>query len=53
MPWQEVGVVVVVAGAVYFLARKLFGIGVRRKKAPSTFIPLESLKKSDKRRRAD
>lgn len=50
MSWQEVGVVVVVAGAVYYLARKLFGLGVRRKKAPPTFIPLESLKKSGKRR---
>ena len=53
MPWQEIGVVVVVAGAIYYLARKLFGLGVRRKKASPTFIPLDSLKKGDKRRQAE
>ena len=46
-------VVVVVAGAVYYLARKLFGIGVRRKKAPASFVPLDTLKKSGKRPSAD
>jgi hypothetical protein len=43
--WQEAGVLVVVGGAVVYLARKLFGIGVRPKKKPAGFVPLSSLKK--------
>lgn len=46
MNWQEIAVVVIVAGALYFLARKFFGIGPRRrKKAPTSFVPLQALKK--------
>jgi hypothetical protein len=41
--WQDVGVVVVVGGAVYYLARKLFGRPAR--KVTTTFVPLKSLKK--------
>ncbi len=46
MNWQEIAVVVIVAGAVYFLARKFFGVGPRRpKKTPTSFVPLQTLKK--------
>ena len=42
--WQEVGVVVIVAGAVAYLARQLFSTG-HKKKAPSSFVPLSELKR--------
>jgi hypothetical protein len=42
--WQEVGVVVIVAGAVGYLARKLFGVGPRPKR-PQSFVPLSDLKR--------
>ena len=43
MPWQGLGVLAIVAGAVYYLGRKLF---VRpRAKTTTSFIPLASLKK--------
>ena len=42
--WQEAGIVVIVGGAVAYLARKLFGIGPKRKKPPS-FVPLSELKR--------
>ena len=42
--WQEAGVVLVVAGAVAYLARKLFG-AAHRKKAPASFVPLSQLKR--------
>jgi hypothetical protein len=42
--WQEVGVVVIVGGAVAYLARKLFGAAPRRKTPPS-FVPLSQLKR--------
>ncbi len=51
MSWQEIGVALVVAGAVWYLAHKLFGIGpTRRKKTPSTFVTLDALKKTRKQR---
>ena len=43
--WQEAGVLIVVGGAVVYLARKLFGLGPRPKKKPAAFVPLSSLKK--------
>jgi hypothetical protein len=42
--WQEAGVVVIVGGAVVYLARKLFGVGPRVRK-PKSFIPLSDLKR--------
>jgi hypothetical protein len=44
--WQEAGVVVVVGGAVYYLARKLFGSP--EKKKPTSFVPLSDLKRRRK-----
>lgn len=43
--WQEIGVVVIVAAAVAYLARKLFGLGPRPKKKPQSFVPLSDLKR--------
>ncbi len=43
MYWQETGVVLVVAGAVYYIVRKIFGRPGSKK--PATFVPLSSLKK--------
>lgn len=48
MPWQEIGVVVLVLGAVAYLARKLFGIGERKRKTNTSFVSLDSLKKKRK-----
>ena len=42
MSWQDVGVMVVVAGAVYYLWRKLLRPAKRR---PSSFVPLSDLKR--------
>ena len=42
--WQEAGVVVIVAGAVVFLARRLFG-RFGPKKPATTFIPLRTVKR--------
>ena len=42
--WQEAGVVVIVSGAVAYLARKLFGLGPKPKTPPS-FVPLSDLKR--------
>jgi hypothetical protein len=42
--WQEAGVVVIVGGAVAYLARKLFGAGPR-KRTPPSFVPLSALKR--------
>jgi hypothetical protein len=42
--WQEAGVVIVVAGAVGYLARKLFG-AAPGKKTSSSFVPLSQLKR--------
>ena len=41
---QEIGVAVIVLGAVAFLARKFFG-GQRKPKQAVTFVPLAKLKK--------
>ena len=41
--WQTAGVVVIVAGAVWYLARKFFGRP--KSKATASFVPLSSLKK--------
>jgi hypothetical protein len=44
--WQETGVVVVVGGALVYLARKLFGVGPRaRARKPQSFVPLSDLKR--------
>ena len=48
MDWQTAGVVVIVIGAVVFLARKLF-VRPRRKTGATAFIPLGSLKKKKKK----
>lgn len=42
--WQEATVVMIVAGAVGYLARKLFGVGPRPKR-PQSFIPLSDLER--------
>jgi len=42
--WQELGVIVIVGGAVAYLARKFFGTAPRRKPPPS-FVPLSQLKR--------
>ena len=41
--WDN-GVILIVAGAVVYLARKLFGVAPR-KKAPPSFVPLSQLKR--------
>ena len=43
MSWQEIGVVVIVGGAVAFLVLRVAGRR-RRKKPAQTFVPLTSLK---------
>ena len=45
MMWQEVGVALIVCGAVLFLARRLFGFRAKKKKSTVTFVPLGSLKR--------
>jgi hypothetical protein len=42
--WQEAGVVLVVGGAVAYLARKLLSIGPR-KKPRASFVPLSQVKR--------
>lgn len=42
--WQEVGVVLVVGGAIVYLVRKIFG---RPRKGTSTFVPLAKVKRRD------
>ena len=41
--WQEFGVVLVVGGAIYYLARKFFAPPARR--TPTSFVALKDLKK--------
>jgi ABC-type transporter Mla subunit MlaD len=44
--WQEAGVVLIVAGALVFLARRLFGrYGPKKKKGTVTFVPLGQVKR--------
>jgi hypothetical protein len=44
--WQEAGVVVIVSGAVVFLARRLFGrLGPKKKTGTVTFVPLGKVKR--------
>ena len=43
--WQEAGVVVIVSGALVFLARRLFGRVRPKKKASVTFVPLGQVKR--------
>ena len=43
MLWQELGVLAIVAAAVFYLGRKLFARP--RMKTPTSFVPLTSLKK--------
>lgn len=51
MPWQEIGVVLIVGAAVTYLARKLFGVGDRTRKTKTSFVPLDALKKRKQGRR--
>jgi hypothetical protein len=44
MDWQVAGVVAVVSGAVYFLARRML-TRRRRRQSTQTFVPLSSVKK--------
>jgi hypothetical protein len=44
MDWQVAGVVAVVSGAVYFLARRMLARR-RRRQGTQTFVPLSSIKK--------
>ena len=41
--WQEAGVVLVVGGAIYYLARKFFARPAQR--TPTSFVALKDLKK--------
>ena len=45
MDWQTAGVVVIVAGAVYFLGRRVFLVRRRRRRSPQSFVPLSSIKR--------
>jgi hypothetical protein len=45
MDWQSPAVFVVVAGAVGFLARRVFLTRRRRKRPAQSFVPLSSIKK--------
>jgi len=42
--WQDAGVTLIVGSAVYYLARKFFGPS-RRKRVPTSFVPLSDLKR--------
>ena len=44
MDWQAAGVVAVVSGAVYFLARRTLARR-RRRAGTQTFVPLSSIRK--------
>lgn len=48
MSWQDAGVVIVVAGAVAFLARRLFPAAAPRQGA-STFVPLATVRSKARR----
>jgi hypothetical protein len=43
--WQEAGVAVIVAGALVFLARRLFGRLGPKKTGTVTFVPLGRVKR--------
>ena len=43
--WQEAGVVAIVAGALVFLARRLFGRLGPKKPGTVTFVPLGRVKR--------
>lgn len=45
MGWQEIGVVLVIAGAVLFLLDRVVGLRRRRKQPAQTFVPLSKLRK--------
>lgn len=44
MTWQELGVAAIVAGAVLFLARRLFGRFGPKPKGTTTFVPLAKMR---------
>lgn len=44
LDWQIVGVVLIVGGAVGFLARRVLAIRHRRNKPAQSFVPITSLK---------
>jgi hypothetical protein len=45
MGWQEIAVVLIVAGAVLFLVNRVVGLRRRRKQPGQSFVPLSQLKK--------
>jgi hypothetical protein len=45
MGWQDVGVWIVVAAAVFFLVGRNVSLRRRRKQPAQTFVPLSSLKR--------
>jgi hypothetical protein len=45
MDWQAAGVAVIVSGAVWFLAQRMFLVRRRRKRPAQTFVPLSSIRK--------
>jgi hypothetical protein len=45
MGWQDVGVWIVVAAAIFFLAGRNVKLRRRRKQPAQTFVPLSSLKR--------
>ena len=45
MEWQTASVVAIVAGAVYFLAQRMFVTRRRRKQPAQTFVPLSSVRR--------
>jgi hypothetical protein len=46
--WQDAGVILIVGGAVYYLARK-FLLPVKAKAKPATFISIQQLKSKGKK----
>jgi hypothetical protein len=46
MGWQDVGVWIVVAAAIFFLVGRNVKLRRRRKQPAQTFVPLSSLKRS-------
>ena len=45
MDWQTAGVVAIVGGAVWFLARRVLLLRTRRRASAQGFVPLSSLRK--------
>ena len=45
MSWQDAGVALIVLGALFFLAQRLFGFGPRKKTGTETFVPLGQVRR--------